>query len=60
MTLVNPAITRRALVGGAGLLLSGCDRPAIDPQVTLATLRHTDSVESFLDRLQYTEQRQAS
>ena len=41
-------------------MLSGTDRPAIDPQVTLATLRHTDSVESFLDRLQYTEQRQAS
>lgn len=41
-------------------MLSDGDRSAIDPQVTLATLRHTDSAESFLDRLQYTEQRQAS
>lgn len=41
-------------------MLSGSERPAIDPQVTLATLRHTDSAESFLDRLQQTEQRRAS
>lgn len=41
-------------------MLSDGDRSTIDPQVTLATLRHTDSAESFLDRLQYTEQRQAS
>ncbi|MEZ5764712.1 MAG: GGDEF domain-containing protein [Xanthobacteraceae bacterium] len=41
-------------------MLSDGDRSAIDPQVTLATLRHIDSVESFLGRLRYTEQRQAS
>lgn len=53
-------IARRLASVLKNTMLSGNDRPAIDPQVTLATLRHTDSVESFLDRLQYTEQRQAS